>query len=279
MSYWNELERHGRPEDFWMGHPLVRASINERVSGTPGLWPVDWFAAKFGSRLDDADVLSIGCGSGGLERDLGRRFPTARIIGVDTSDRAIQVAREEIAREQLAHVSYQCGDAWTILQRPHAWDAIFFHASLHHFDRLHELLRLVAAALQPGGLLYLDEYVGPAMREWNLIRLGLLNAAYYLLPRRARRARIVRTPRNPDDPTEAICSSDILPAVRASFEVVAQRDYGGNITALLFPNLQQAGDAAAVDRAVHRMLRMESFLLDRLGVGSYHTVLVARPRL
>jgi SAM-dependent methyltransferase len=276
MTYWNELERHPRPEDFWMGHPLVRTWINEHVSGSGVASPLDWFATRFGSRIRDAEVLSIGCGTGGLERDLTGRFPAARILGIDTSERAIGRARDLAGRANLSGVTYQVADAWTVLRTAGAWDTIFFHAALHHFDQLPELLRLAAGALKADGLLYLDEYVGPSMREWNLFRLGLLNAAYRLLPRKARRVGIIRTPRNPDDPTEAICSSQIVPAVLSSFEVVERRDYGGNLVSVIFPNLQQ-GSSEAIDDAVARMLTMERFLLEKIRLKSFHTVLVARP--
>jgi len=38
--------------------------------------------------------------------------------------------------------------------------------SLHHFGHLGETMRLIARALGPGGLLIMDEYVGPSRFQW-----------------------------------------------------------------------------------------------------------------
>lgn len=263
-----------------MTHPVVRSCINRRISGDPAKWPLDWFTERFGDRLPLPRVLSVGCGVGNLERDLVHRGIAGHVVGIDTSSRPVELAREAAAAEGLgAKVEYQVGDARAFLPGQRL-DAIFFHGSLHHFDRLDDLMVRCRAALNPWGLLYLDEFVGPSMREWSAIRLALPNLAYYLLPRVIRRVGLIRRPMNPHDPTEAVCAGEIVPAVRRHFQILEKRDYGGNLVSLIYPNLRLAVDVpdgsydqAALERGLRLLLRLEDLLLRF--TTSFHAVIVA----
>jgi len=164
---------------------------------------------------------------------------------------------------------------------------VFFHASLHHFDRLSELLGLVRRALRPDGLLYLDEYVGPSMHEWGPRLLLLPNLLYYLLPKSLRRPRLVRTPINREDPTEAVCAGEILDAVSEHFRVLDRRDYGGDLLALMYPNFRRPGQGPeaptreVLEDAVRFLLDCEELLARYPAITRsrpYHTVLVGTPR-
>jgi SAM-dependent methyltransferase len=272
--YWDSIDHHigdAHLEAFWMSHPRVRAAINERVAGDPGVWPLEWFRKQYESRLPFRNALSVGVGTGGLERDLLAKGIVERVTGIDVVEQPLEFARTA-AVDSGDRISYVRADARAFLaERPATFDAIFFHASLHHFDRLDELLRIVRDALTPGGILYLDEYVGPAMKEWNVFRLALPNIVYYALPPKLRRPKLVRTPINREDPTEAIEASSIIPAVERHLQVLDRRNYGGNLVALIYPNLHRS-DSRRLDRAVRFMLRCEDFLLK----SSHHAVIVAQ---
>jgi SAM-dependent methyltransferase len=276
--YWDEVGHHMGPErlaEFWMAHPRARAAINARVSGDQHTWPMDWFRAGFSGSLPFANALSIGAGMGELERDLLRKGVASFVTGIDVVEEPLRLAAETAMREGLdSKLAYVRADAREYLARhASAFDAIFFHGALHHFDRIDSLMELVRSALVPGGWLYLDEYVGPSMRQWTARRLLLSNVVYYLLPSGARRPRIVRAPVNPEDPTEMIESHAIVPAVRKHFEIVEKRDYGGNLLGVIYANLRR-DDPETLDRAVARILRWEELLL-RVA-PSHFAVIVAR---
>ena len=281
MSYWSDLGRHGWDE-IWMNHPAVRARINRRVTGDPGKWPIGWLPEVVPDRIPFRRALSVGCGVGNLERSLVELSLVERVEGIDSSAEAVEAARESAARAGLSgRIAYSVEDARERLAAARGLDAVFFHSSLHHFDRLPEFLGLVRAALAPRGVLYLDEYVGPARGEWTWRHLARWNALYRRLPPAVRRTRIIRSPINREDPTEAIESSGILPAVEKHFRVLARRDYGGNLLAVIYPSLlrpdQPGGPPAALfDAAVERLLEQENALLAR--EPGYHTVVVAEPR-
>ncbi len=280
MAYWSDLDRH-RWDEIWMNHPAVRARINRRVTGDPAKWPIRWLSEVAAGRLPFRRALSVGCGVGNLERSLLELGLVEHVTGIDSSAEAIGQARRAAAEAGCAdRVDYAVADAWERLAAARGLDAVFFHSSLHHFDRLPAFLGLVRAALAPHGVLYLDEYAGPARDEWTWRHLVRWNAAYRRLPRAVRRTRIIRRPINREDPTEAIESSGILPAVEKHFRVLARRDYGGNLLAVIYPSLlrpdQPGGPPPALfDAVIEQLLEREEALLER--EAGYNTVVVAEP--
>ena len=258
---------------MWLGHPAVRAWINRRVTGDASLWPIACLPQILPGRLPLARALSVGCGVGNLERSLLDLGFVSFVIGIDESPEAVEEARHRAAEAGLAdRLRYVAGDAREALSAERGLDAVFFHASLHHFDRVGELLDSVRAALKPGGILYLDEYVGPSRDEWTLGLLARLNFVYRLLPRGSRRSGLVRAPISREDPTEARESSRIPGEVASRFRVLARRDYGGNLGFVIYPNLRRPGEA--FERAVTRLLSQENRLAAR-GVPGFFSVIVA----
>lgn len=283
MSYWSDLERHGWDE-LWQNHPAVRARINGLVTGDPAQWPIAFLSSVVPDRLPIRRAVSIGCGVGHLERSLVKLGLVERVTGIDASLEAVRRARRAAAEAGFSdRIAYAAADAWSFLEGVRGLDAVLFHSSLHHFDRLPAFLGLVRGALSPRGLLYLDEYVGPARGEWTWRHLLRWNRLYRRLPRSVRRTRVIRRPINREDPTEAIESSGILPAVERHFRVIARRDYGGNLLAPIYPSLlrpdQPGGpEPALFDAAVESLLAQEERMLAREPGGSYHAVVVAEPR-
>jgi O-antigen biosynthesis protein len=263
-----------------MNHPAARARINRRVTGDPARWPIAWLPSVVPDRVPFARALSIGCGVGNFERSLIDLGIVGEVTGIDASAEVLEAARCSAEGAGMAgRIRYVHADAREFVAAARGMDAVFFHASLHHFDRLGELLADVRRALAPRGVLYLDEYVGPARDEWTWRHLLAWNAAYRALPARVRRTRIVRRPINAEDPTEAIASSGILPAVAGLFRVLARRDYGGNLLEPIYPSLlrpnQPGGPQPELfDAAVEELLAREDRLLAR-GRAGYFSVVVA----
>jgi SAM-dependent methyltransferase len=288
LTYWDSIERHTVLDDLWMSHPRVRERINLRVSGDPGTWTTTWMKSRLQPLLPLGRAVSIGCGVGGFERDMVRQGIVSSITGLDLSETCIRKA-VELAREAGygSQIHYESRDAREWLRTASDLDAVFFHASLHHLDRLDELMGLVRRSLRPGGVLFLDEYVGPSRHEWRLRDLVLHNALYYLLPKSVRRVGRIRAPINHEDPTEAVCSSEIERAVAAHFDIRERRDYGGNLLWILYPNLRRPNQTPGsvpedFEEAVGFLLDAEDVLLrhPRLTRSRSHfTVILAQPRL
>jgi len=265
-GYWDDLARHTLQDEIWMSHPLARARINERVSGNREVWPTTWLKQQLEPRGILARTLSVGCGIGNLERDLAAQGVIHTATGIDLSETCILEASRLAQEAGLGQrLQYKRADARAVLSDASGLDAVFFHSALHHFDDHDELLGMVRSALAPGGILYIDEYVGPSRDEWRPIDLALPNIVYRTLPAELRRVRIVRAPINRDDPTEAVESSRIVAALEHTFPDVQRRDYGGNLLSLLYPNMNREGPGEEfrerLGAAVTYLLDLEEFIL------------------
>ena len=127
MSYWENLGHHTDYEQIWMAHPLVRRAINQRVTSDPDVWPITALRRRLGTMI--GPCLSIGCGTGGLERSIIEEKISRDVIGIDVSENALDEARRIAAGQQMP-ITYIAADARTFLrEHASAFDAIFFHQS------------------------------------------------------------------------------------------------------------------------------------------------------
>jgi ubiquinone/menaquinone biosynthesis C-methylase UbiE len=105
------------------------------------------------------DVLDVGCGSGMAMLQLAERFPNSRFAGHDMSEEAIEAARREAARRNLANVHFDVADAAT-MNRATAFDLITAFDAIHDQARPAEVLANIARALRPGGVFLMQDISG-----------------------------------------------------------------------------------------------------------------------
>ena len=260
-----------------MADPICRRAINRRVSGDPWLWPLEAFQRYARRRFRRA--LSLGCGLGTFERAARRIGLADEIEGVDASEASLEIARTAATEEGLSGITYRAGNLNTLTLPRSRYDLIAFHASLHHVRSVEKLLARVDRALTPGGVLFLEEWIGPSRTEWTAARLSRLRTLYSKLPESWRAHEVLQAPIARDDPSEAVRSSAIVPSVRRLFHVLAERPYGGHLVALILSQLIHERVPAA-DRAalIERLLAQEDADLAADPSCTFHTVIVARRR-
>lgn len=271
--FWNTA--HGRGGiATWAAEPAVRRCLNRRVTGAPDIWPIEWLARDV-VREPFPRALSLGCGDGALERDLASKGLCTTLLGLDISERALELARERARGKGWSNLEYARADLDRLELEPASFEAVFVHQALHHVRELEACLREVRRALIPGGIFYLDEYVGPSRHEWRRELLEAAEQTYQQLPKRARRRRRLQLPVDWRDPSEAVRSSEIVPLLTEIFEVRERRDYGGNLFAVIYPHLRlEALEPAAREEILDRLIAAEDELLAS-GASSYYTVMVA----
>jgi trans-aconitate 2-methyltransferase len=99
-------------------------------------------------RLRDAEhIVDLGCGPGHLSAVLRQRWPTARILGIDSSPQMIERARDRDPRS-----TYELGDLreW---QPAEPVDLLVSNATLQWVPGHLDLLPSVAETVAPGGAL------------------------------------------------------------------------------------------------------------------------------
>ena len=260
---------------FWMANALCRAAINRRVTGNPHEWPLEWFARMYGPRKTG---LSLGCGTGSLERSVRRLGICESVVGVDVSPRSLDEARERAREEGIDGLIYVEGNLNRRKLPRNEYDVVFVHHSLHSVVSLAQLLGRVARALRPEGLLFLAEWTGPAPAEWRPAVRARPAALFAEIPRAWRRWPEFRAPLPVDDPSAGVRSSDILPTLDLFFDPVEIRPYGGQLTAPLTAELDASVEPGPdLDGLLAKWLEMEDEDLRMGSARSYHHVVVARP--
>lgn len=272
VTFWDR-EIDARTHVSWMENEAVRRYVNRSVSGSESASAIDWFQAQFPQRFDRG--LSIGCGSGGLERDLVRRGVCSHVDAFDGSIGSLAVAQQEATKAGLAGaIRYFAADFNRPALPGKIYDVVFVHQALHHVAELERLYAAILAALKPSGILYFDEYVGPSRFEWSERLIRPHRTVFESLPPEVRRGNTLLYPIQPDDPSEAYRSSEIVGLAPIGFEIAARRDYGGNLLSVLFPAIDWSKAGVSL---VDDLIRDEEKLLQG-DARPYHTVVVARAR-
>jgi SAM-dependent methyltransferase len=254
----------------WMENALVRDYINRSISGTDEpLWPIDWFQRWLSGRRFQR-ALSIGCGTGALERDLAGKNIVETIDAFDGSTNSLRLAREAADAAGLGkRIRYYAADFNEPVLPRAAYDAVFIHQAAHHVAKLEKLYRAVLRALKPDGILYLDEYIGPSRFYWSDATIARHREIHARLEKK--RGEILILPVHPYDPSEAFRSDEIIPQLVIGFEVAEMRGYGGNLLSVLYPS------ADLSEREIESLIAEEKRAL-AAGQTPYYAVIVARPK-
>lgn len=101
-------------------------------------------------------VLEVGCGAGAVLGVLGRRFPGARLVGIDREPAQIGYAREHLARLGL-EAELAVGDAAALPWPDASVDHVFAMWFLEHLADPGPALDEARRVLRPGGTIALTE--------------------------------------------------------------------------------------------------------------------------
>ena len=261
---------------YWTAHPIVREHVNRLITEVPWLWPLTALKVSWAYRTVPRGI-SIGCGTGSLERHARMLGICERIDAFDVSKESIREAKRLAKEEKIRGIRYRTADCDAITLPGRKYDLAFFHGSLHHISDPHRMLGEVRKSLKPHGLLFLDDYIGPSRDEWTDDHLVHARAEWEKLPE-SLRLQPVNPPLDWEDPSEMIASSSIRPAVEEHFEILQEKPYWGN---LLFPVFCAVKGSEIVlpdnDDTVRRLVEREMELVEQ---GAFDeplfTVMVAR---
>jgi SAM-dependent methyltransferase len=219
-SKWDAVSLQHRERNNWWHSRELKAYVNGRISPAGGV------AGELAARLAGRRLgrgISIGCGSGGKELELVRAGLVERFELYELSEVRCALGREAAAAAGLGdRLTFHAADAFA---RPHApCDLVYWDHALHHMLDVRKALDWSVAALAPGGLLVINDYVGPTRLQWTPAEVRLARAYMaaaaphlagarpvgYKIPLLSRWRMAVR------DPSEAPQSDRILAAARAA---------------------------------------------------------------
>ena len=212
--------------------------------------------------------LTIGCGTGRLERALLKRGICQSFHGVDISEQAIADARRIAAKENLS-VSYEVGDLNFIQLPPKSFDLVVAQTSLHHVLFLEHVAAESYKTLKDGGYLWIHDFIGETQGQYDKRRLAIINELLSVLPEKFRLNRIngrkvtkivVPTPGRLGSPFEKIRSEEIIPIFEQWFTIEWRREFGAFLHLVAPPGTR----AAYVENSDTRALFEVLILLDSL---------------
>lgn len=258
----------------WLEEPAIHDYALRLIGQGTAIWPVEWLSRWLRGRRFKRG-LSIGCGTGPLERGFLRLDLVESIDAFDGSMTSLHTARAEAAREGMAERLryFACDFNRPALPRD-TYDLVLFHQSAHHVENLERLFAQVLRALTPDGLLYMDEYVGPSRFDWNDRIIATQSRFFATLPDDLKTHAKIPYPIQADDPSEAVRSSEIESRIAIGFAIIERRPYGGSLLALIYPILRRDRLTPA---DLEMLMREEKKLLDA-GLPPYYTVLLAKPK-
>ena len=290
-TYWSDERKDFRNHN-WLEHPVARQFFYQRISGDQLIGTVDYWRRRF---LPESVplALSLGCGFGLFERQCAATGIAQHWEACDISDGAVAQAR--IYAEEAG-----LGDRMTYSVKnldnddlPKArYDAIFAISSVHHVRELESLFRRCREALKPGGIFFLDEYIGPSRFQCSPKAVQIINRLLRALPSKYRRSvygngQAVEAYANPtiksfeeNDPSEAVRSAEILPILRYYFDIVDFRPYGGSIMHMLLSGTAGNFDPdSESDVALIRTIAILEETLEEAGIlQADFAAIVARPQ-
>jgi ubiquinone/menaquinone biosynthesis C-methylase UbiE len=272
-EFWNAQQADPR-QVYWLFHPQVRAYVNRRMTGADWGWPQVWLKSQLDIAYRPLERgLSVGCGEGNFERTLRNLEVVRRMDAYDVAPVLIRRAKDLAKKERIRGIRFRVADVEKLRLPRETYDFAAFSHSLHHVSDPDALLAKIEGALKPGGVLYVDDYVGPSRDEW----LDEARADHELRYAREEFAtlpdEIKLWPLNPpldfSDPSEMIRSDRIAAAIESRFDVVRYAPYWGNF---LFPLLCAVDGTKLTDDRIGRWIEREEQLV---AAGAYAKPLFA----
>ena len=233
----------------WWQVPAVRRRWNTRMTGHPDLPYEAYVTDKYLRERRGLRLLSLGSGAASHELAFARLPQFAEVHCVDIAARLLQQAAAVAHAEGLANFSTEVADINLLDLPPASCDVVLFHSALHHFRGVAAILSRVRQALRPHGLLIINDFVGPARLQWTPAQLAESNRILReVVPAHLRVRYLSRQVKNHisgpgrlrmllADPSEAVESDRIVPALHQHFQCLEEAPLGGNLLTLVLKDI------------------------------------------
>ena len=97
-------------------------------------------------------LLDIGCGDGKITAEISRCLPQGRAVGIDSSEKMINLAQQNFQTNNYPNLCFQVMDARKLTFQ-NEFDRVFSNAALHWIVEQKAVLLGVRRSLKPGGKL------------------------------------------------------------------------------------------------------------------------------
>ena len=123
----------------------------------------------------EATIVDLGTGPGLLSIELHKLWPQAKIIGVDSSDEMLKIARKHGNEAGMSDFETRWGKAEEIPIESNSVDLVVSQSSFHEWENPRKGLSEILRVLKPGGTLTLKGYNRAWLPDWKRKLLGFFH--------------------------------------------------------------------------------------------------------
>ncbi len=118
--------------------------------------------AKFAAKSRPKTILDLATGTADLAIVLAKYNPQAHIIGVDFSEKILEIGEAKIKAQDLENqIELRSGDAATLPFEDNAFDAVTVAFGVRNFENLDKGLSEISRVLKPNGKAFILEFSMP----------------------------------------------------------------------------------------------------------------------
>jgi SAM-dependent methyltransferase len=293
-DYWGEFHNKQRYKLSWLESQVVIDYINNRVTQGEESWYS--ILKKINNKAKFRHALIVGCGAGELERNLYQNGYFENALGVDISEKSLELAEKKAEEIGIKNIKYKLfnleSDDYKKLGK---FDLIIVTMAAHHIENLHYFYKNLYDIIdKKNGIIVLNEYIGPnrfnhSDKVVNIINrlLSALDESYkknYLVDGYPVRNMYIRTPIEhflKHDPSEAIRSEDIVRKLQKKFRIISYRPYGGQLNHMLLTgiieNFERENKKTA-DSILKLLMTFEEILEDFRIIDSDFAFIISKPK-
>lgn len=261
----------------WWIIPKVKERWNKMISNDSSIEYKDYFMRKYFSDSKDLSLLSLGSGSCHHEMHLATYNQFKEITCVDLAENRMDYARSKAKEKGLTNMEFIAKDLNNVDFKPEQFDIIYFHAALHHFEGVEDLLQnKLKQFLKPEGHIIINEYVGPDRMQFPKHQIQFINKCIKTVPIKYRvrfKTNLIKKKYRGSglirmimaDPSECVDSANILPALHKNFDVIEEKPFGGNILVYVLKDISHLflNDNAQTNDILEKLFLLEDEYLQQ----------------
>jgi demethylmenaquinone methyltransferase / 2-methoxy-6-polyprenyl-1,4-benzoquinol methylase len=135
-------------------------------------------AVNFLELLRPKSILDVACGTGDLAIEAARLSPE-RVIGIDISQKMLEIGRKKIMKRDLQHIiTLEEGKAEQIRFEPNSFDVVMSSFGVRNFQDLEQGLKEFLRVLRVGGTAMILEFSSP--QNFPFKQLYRIYSKYFL---------------------------------------------------------------------------------------------------
>lgn len=172
---WDRMSTRSGGRDNWWRSPTLRGYVQQRISPETGNGVVGELDLRLqGRRLEHG--VSVGCGGASKEMTLLRENVVERFSLYELSEQRVREATAAAEQKGLAdRVAFHRTDPFQEDGQA-SYDLVYWDHSLHHMFDVRAALEWSARVLAPGGLLVVNDFIGPTRLQWTVAEVRLARA-------------------------------------------------------------------------------------------------------